>query len=72
MRLLTLEGRIKILKPLAVAVSEVIHLLLIPNSIIIQLIFCVKQKSFIWYGKKAKIKQSIHNGYEKRGIKILK
>ena len=45
MRLLTLEGRIKILKPLAV--SEVIHLLLIPNSIIIQLIFCVKQKSFI-------------------------
>ena len=70
MRLLTLEGRIKILKPLAV--SEVIHLLLIPNSIIIQLIFCVKQKSFIWYGKKAKIKQSIHNGYEKRGTKILK
>ena len=30
MRLLTLEGRIKILKSLAV--SEVIHLLLIPNS----------------------------------------
>lgn len=45
MRLLTLEGRIKILKSLAI--SEVIHLLLIPNSLIIQLAFCIKQKFYL-------------------------
>ena len=66
---LTLEGRIMVFKSLAI--SKVIHLLLITklhnNSIDLMYII---QKSFIWQGKKAKIKHSsLCNGYKNGGLK---
>ena len=56
MRKLTLEGRIAVFKSLAV--SKVTHLLLITklHNNTIHLLYKI-QKSFIWRGKKAKIKQ---------------
>ena len=69
MRQLTLEGRTKVFKFLAV--SKVIHLLLITklHNNITDLLHKI-QKNFIWQGKKAKIKHStLCNGYEKGGIK---
>ena len=69
MRQLTLEGRIKVFKSLAV--SKVIHLLLITklHNNIVDLLHKI-QKNFIWQGKKTKIKRStLSNGYDKGGIK---
>ena len=69
MRQLTLEGRIKVFKFLAV--SKVIHLLLITklHNNTIDLLHKI-QKNFIWQGKKTKIKRStLSNGYDKAGIK---
>ena len=69
MRQLTLEGRIKVFKSLAV--SKVIHLLLITklHNNTVDLLHKI-QKNFIWQGKKTKIKRStLSNGYDKGGIK---
>ena len=69
MRQLTLKGRIMVFKSLAV--YKIIHLLLITklHSNTIDLLYKI-QKSFIWQGKKAKIKHStLCNGYEMGGIK---
>ena len=64
MRQLTLEGRITVFKSLAV--SKFIHLSLITNSIIIQLIFCIKYgKTLFDKGKR----QKRSNGYEKAIMK---
>ena len=71
MRQLTLEGRIKVFKFLAV--SKVIHLLLITklHNNTIDLLHKI-QKNFIWEEKKAKIKHStLCNGYEMGSIKML-
>ena len=71
MRQLTLEGRIKVFKFLAV--SKVIHLLLIIklHNNTIDLLHKI-QKNFIWEEKKAKIKHStLCNGYEMGSIKML-
>ena len=71
MRQLTLEGRIKVFKFLAV--SKVIHLLLITklHNNTIDLLHKI-QKNFIWEEKKAKIKHStLCNGYEMVSIKML-
>ena len=71
MRQLTLEGRIKVFKFLAV--SKVIHLLLITklHNNTIDLLHKI-QKNFIWGEKKAKIKHStLCNGYEMGSIKML-
>ena len=71
MRQLTLEGRIKVFKFLAV--SKVIHLLLITklHNNTIDLLHKI-QKNFIWEEKKAKIKHStLCNGYEIGSIKML-
>ena len=69
MRQLTLEGRITAFK--SSAISKVIHLLLIFNSAIIQLILHIKyRKNFLWQGKKAKIKPStLCNGHKNEGLK---
>ena len=69
MRRLTLEVRITVFKSLAI--SKVIHLLLITkrhnNTIDL---FHKIQKKFIWQVKEAKIKLStLFNRYEKGGIK---
>ena len=69
MRQLTLKGRIMVFKSLAV--YKIIHLLLITklHSNTIDILYKI-QKSFIWQGKKAKIKHStLCNGYEMGGIK---
>ena len=71
MRQLTLEGRIKVFKFLAV--SKVIHLLLITklHNNTIDLLHKI-QKNFIWEEKKAKIEHStLCNGYEMGSIKML-
>ena len=71
MRQLTLEGRIKVFKFLAV--SKVIQLLLITklHNNTIDLLHKI-QKNFIWEEKKAKIKHStLCNGYEMGSIKML-
>ena len=71
MRQLTLEGRIKVFKFLAV--SKVIHLLLITklHNNTIDLLHKI-QKNFIWEEKKAKIKHStLCSGYEMGSIKML-
>ena len=69
MRQLTLEGIISIFKSLAV--SKVLHLLLITKLLNNAIDFLHKiQKTFIWQGKKAKIKHNaLCNGYEMVGIK---
>ena len=69
MRQLTLEGRVAVFK--SSAVSKGIHLLLITklHKNTIDLLYKI-QKTFIWLGKKAKIKHgTLCNGYEKGGIK---
>ena len=69
MRQLPLEERIKVFKSLAV--SEVIHLLLITKlrNNTTYLLYKI-QKSFIWQGKKAKLKHStLCNDYEKGVMK---
>ena len=69
MRQLTLEGRVAVFK--SSAVSKGIHLLLITklHKNTIDLLNKI-QKTFIWQGKKAKIKYgTLCNGYEKGGIK---
>ena len=69
MRQLTLEGKITVLKSLAI--SKVIHLLLITKLLNNTTDFIYKiRKNFIWQGKKAKIKHStLCNGYEKGALK---
>ena len=69
MRQLTLEGRITVLKYLAI--SNVMHLLLITKLLdnTVDLLHKI-QKNFNWQGEKAKIKHStLCNGYEIVGIK---
>ena len=69
MRQLTLEGRITVLKYLAV--SNVMHLLLITKLLnnTVDLLHKI-QKNFNWQGEKAKIKHgTLCNGYEIVGIK---
>ena len=69
MRQLTLEGRITVFT--SIAISKVIHLLLITklHNNTIDLMYKI-QKNFIWQGKKAKIKHStLCNGYENGGLK---
>ena len=66
-----LEGRITVLKSLAI--SKFIHLLLItkPHNNTIDVMKKI-QKNFIWQGKKVKIKHStLCNGYEKGGLKMV-
>ena len=68
-RQLTLEGRITVLKYLAI--SNVMHLLLITKLLdnTVDLLHKI-QKNFNWQGEKAKIKHStLCNGYEIVGIK---
>ena len=68
-RQLTLEGRITVFKSLAI--SKVVHLLLITNlhNNTIDLMYQM-QKNFIWQGKKVKIKHStLCNGYENGDLK---
>ena len=57
----------------SLAVSKVIHLLLITKSHNNRIDILHKiQKSFIWQGNKAKIKRStLCSGYEKGGIKNI-
>ena len=70
MRNLTLEGKITILKTLAI--SKIIHLSLItnaPTQIINELNKI--QKEFIWNGSNPKIKHStLRNKYESGGLKM--
>ena len=69
MRQLTLEGRITVFT--SIAISKVIHLLLITklHNNTIDLMYKI-QKNFIWQGKKAKIKHStLCSGYENGGLK---
>ena len=71
MRQLTLEGRIKFFKSLAV--SKGMHLLLITKlyNNTIDLLHKI-QKNLIWQVKKAQIKHStLCNGYEMGSIKML-
>ena len=69
MRQLTLEGRITVFKSLAI--SQVVQLLLITKLHNNTTDFMYKiQRTFIWQGKKVKIKHSaLYNGYENGGLK---
>ena len=71
MRQLTLEGRIKMFKSLAV--SKVIHLLVIIKlyNNTIDLLYKIQENLF-WQEKKVKFKHStLCNGYEKETLKTL-
>ena len=71
MRQLTLEGRITVFT--SIAISKVIHLLLIAklHNNTIDLMYKI-QKNFIWQSKNTKIKYStLCNGYENGGSKML-
>ena len=69
MRLLTLKERITVFKTVFLALSEVIHLLLITKLHYHAIDFWYKiQRKFIWQRKKSKIKHSnLCNGYDKGG-----
>ena len=71
MRQITLEGRIKMFKSLAV--SKVIHLLVIIKlyNNTIDLLYKIQENLF-WQEKKVKFKHStLCNGYEKETLKTL-